>query len=266
MNKILIMIFTLILLFNVSFADTNGIWIRAEDIRGGVFASDENSKDFSFVGLVNFNNRVNLNSDTFYKGTILENVFVQEGQVNSITTDMIQNGAVTGNKIADSTIGINKVITSQFDNRYVQEGQANSITTNMIQNGAVTGNKIADNTIGINKVIRSQFDSVYATRNYVDSSFSNNFNFRHRTYSCSRSSNYNGCSGLTTSWSGGWPRLTTNNRHHFCTYNYNHHRLNQWLRPSGSRDSQGKTRYRLSVGWGAFDEQHTVRINCYDLY
>ena len=253
-------------MFNISFADTNGIWIRAEDVRGGVFADDENNKDFSFVGLVNFNNKVNLTSNTYYRNTLLENMFVLEGQNNSITTDMIQNLAVTGDKIAENTIGLNKVIISQFDNRYVQEGQINSITTDMIQNLAVTGDKIAENTIGINKVIRSEFDSVYATQTYVDNSINNAFNFRHVTYSCARSSNYNGCSGLTTSWWGQWPALTTNNRHHFCTYDYNHNRLNQWLSPTGSRDSQGKTRYVLSIGWGAFDEQHVVRITCYDLY
>ena len=182
--KFILLLLSFILLSSSSFADSNGIWLNAQDVRGGVFGEDETNRDFSFIGLVNFHQRVNLNNDTYYKNTLLENVFVLENQTNSISTSMIQNFAVTGDKIANNSIGINKVILNDFDNRYYQkhevynkqesdslfalqselftqdqadqryilEGQINSISTDMILNGAITRSKIANLAIDRSKI------------------------------------------------------------------------------------------------------------------
>ena len=115
--KYILLILSIILLPTLVFADTNGIWINAQDVRGGIFGSDESNRDFSFIGILN------LTTDTFYKGTLLEDVFVLENQINSISTDMIQIGAVTNDKIADNTIRIGKVRISDFDNRYYQKNE-----------------------------------------------------------------------------------------------------------------------------------------------
>ena len=165
--KYILLILSIILLPTLVFADTNGIWINAQDVRGGIFGSDETNRDFSFIGLVsfndivNFNQRVNLNNDTVYKGTLLENVFVLEGQVNSISTNMLQTGAVTNDKIADNTIRIGKVRISDFDNRYYQK--------NEVYNKIESDNKYAllSNTYTRNQVdnlISSTSQSISGTR------------------------------------------------------------------------------------------------------
>lgn len=58
MIRNLIYILVVFFLLGNAFADTNGVWHRAEDVNGGVFANDEDEKDFSFIGLVTFNNDV----------------------------------------------------------------------------------------------------------------------------------------------------------------------------------------------------------------
>ena len=241
--KYILFILSLFLLSTSAFADTNGIWINAGDVRGGIFGSDESNSDFSFIGLVSFND------DITYKGTLLENMFVLEGQVNSISTNMIQNGAVTNDKIADGTIRIGKVRISDFDNRYYQknevynkiesdnkyallsntytqsqsdsryvlEGQTNSISSGMIQNGAVTtpkisnlavtNAKIADGTIRIGKVRISDFDNRYYTKSQVNSlvSSSSSGSFSNLKLVRCRGTMYNTCS---TSCGSGWVKLS----------------------------------------------------------
>lgn len=48
MNKGLVFISILLCLTGLTFADSNGVWIKAEDIRGGTFASDEGNGQFTF--------------------------------------------------------------------------------------------------------------------------------------------------------------------------------------------------------------------------
>ena len=172
--KYILFILSLFLLSTSAFADTNGIWINAGDVRGGIFGSDESNSDFSFIGLVsfndvvNFNQRVNLNNDTIYKGTLLEDVFVLEGQTNSISTSMIQNGAVTtpkisnlavtNDKIADNTIRIGKVNIADFDGRYYQK--------NEVYNKIESDNKYA---LLSNTYTQSQSDSRYVLEGQTNS-------------------------------------------------------------------------------------------------
>ena len=160
--RYILFILSLFLLSNLTFGDSNGIWLEAKDIRGGIFAQDENNKDFSFIGLVNFNDivnfnqRVNLNIDTVYKGTLLEDVFVLENQTNSINSNMIQDGTIINSKIANNTIRINKIYIQDFDNRYInKQGDIMQGNLNM------GGNRIINTQNPINS-----FD--LTTKEYVD--------------------------------------------------------------------------------------------------
>ena len=80
-----------------------------------------------------------------------------EGQLDSITTNMIEDEAITGNKISSDTIGISKVVLSDFDSRYV--------------------NKAGDTMSGVLSMGNSKITNVaeptnnqdVATKNYVDS-------------------------------------------------------------------------------------------------
>jgi len=53
MKKILIIVgFAVIFLFGLVWADSNGIWHSAEDIKSGTFAVDEGYGDFVFENLI----------------------------------------------------------------------------------------------------------------------------------------------------------------------------------------------------------------------
>ena len=70
------------ILLGIVFADTNGIWIKAEDIIGGVFGEDENSQDFSFVNPVEFNESITIQEDlevNVIKSNADGNVIIQLG-------------------------------------------------------------------------------------------------------------------------------------------------------------------------------------------
>lgn len=56
----------LMFLLNISFisADSDGVWHEAEDVVGGIFANDQDVKDFTFPGLVTFQ------SNTFFDGNV----------------------------------------------------------------------------------------------------------------------------------------------------------------------------------------------------
>lgn len=74
-------------------ADTNGVWHRAEDIAPGIFGSDE------MDGTYRFNNSLYLDKDSYYKSVELENLFVNEGQLNSISSNMIVDNTINNDDI-----------------------------------------------------------------------------------------------------------------------------------------------------------------------
>ena len=62
-NFITNIVLILLLVFGgVIYADTNGIWTRAEDVRPGIFGSDEGGDGFEFTTQVNFTDEVNVNN------------------------------------------------------------------------------------------------------------------------------------------------------------------------------------------------------------
>ncbi|MFP4402070.1 MAG: hypothetical protein ACLFPL_02465 [Candidatus Nanoarchaeia archaeon] len=52
-------------------------------------------------------------------GVDINDIFVNEGQSNSISNTMLQDNSVTGDKIANNAITINEIDTSSLDNQYV---------------------------------------------------------------------------------------------------------------------------------------------------
>jgi hypothetical protein len=70
------------ILLGIVFAESNGIWNRAEDIRGGIFGDDEDPSDFSFVNPVEFNESVIIKDDlevNVIKSNSNGNVIIQLG-------------------------------------------------------------------------------------------------------------------------------------------------------------------------------------------
>ena len=107
MNKLfiinLVLIFSLISIF--IYADTNGVWHRAEDIRAGIFGSDEGGGDFGFTNNVNIAN--NLQVATINGGIPITSLNIRSQHVaisdiayklNSPATDNFAN-EITVNKI-----------------------------------------------------------------------------------------------------------------------------------------------------------------------
>lgn len=82
---IVITIAVFIAIFSFVWADTNGVWHRAEDIVGGVFGQDEQGEttDYTFINPVNFNDSVIVNSgievDVIKSNNADGNVVIQLG-------------------------------------------------------------------------------------------------------------------------------------------------------------------------------------------
>ena len=141
-NHILLVVFLLIIPFSFS----NGIWTYAEDIRAGVFGEREVGHDdnFTFDNIVYFNRNIFANSDIILNSQPIRDVFVEEGQINSITTDMLQDNAVTSNEIAEDSVRLQELDTSSVDTRYVNRA-----------GDSMTG----DLNMGSNRVNAAQFRS-----------------------------------------------------------------------------------------------------------
>ena len=138
MNKQLLIVFiTLFAICSSTFslyADTNGIWNLARDVRPGTFGSDEISGTYVFDDEVDFNDIVSLNYLTYYQGDELDVRFVNENQLNSITSSMIADGTIQGEDLEHSYR-----VGSVYDSRFVNENQLNSITSSMIVDGTIQG-------------------------------------------------------------------------------------------------------------------------------
>ncbi len=107
-NTITNLIILSILLFGgVIWADSNGVWQRAEDIRAGIFGGDEGGGDFTF------NTTVHLNDSVYYHGDELNNLYVNANG-DTIYGDLNVTGNITmhNSLVATENYVTNSITTS----------------------------------------------------------------------------------------------------------------------------------------------------------
>lgn len=78
-----------------------------------------------------------------------DNRYVNEGQANSISTNMIQDNAVTSSKIQNGAVTTSDLADGAVTNAKLA---SNAVTSDKIQNGTIKGEDIQDNTITANKL------------------------------------------------------------------------------------------------------------------
>ena len=137
--SIMSIIFLFIFIIN-SYADSNGIFIKAEDVVPGKFGSDEGSSDFTFPNNLLINKDLNvinkINSEILsttslsvsnsltYKGSELDSRYLNERQEDSISSDMIIDKTI---KLEDiSTDSLSSTFALKTDIGGMQE-QINTI-------------------------------------------------------------------------------------------------------------------------------------------
>lgn len=96
-------LFSVLFLGSLIWADGNGIWHLAKDVQPGIFGADDADTSTFYI----FQNPINFINNALYKGTELDTRYVNEAQANSITSTMIGDGEVTNTEInfnySDST-------------------------------------------------------------------------------------------------------------------------------------------------------------------
>ena len=106
-----ILILLLLIFGAISYADSNGIFIQAKDVVPGTFGEDEGSGDFTFPSNLTINSNLIVKGKIIYEDEELtkkyNNMYVNENQLDSISSDMIINGTI---EVED---------TNSFDSRYV---------------------------------------------------------------------------------------------------------------------------------------------------
>ncbi len=140
-----IMLLTLILFGGLVWADSNGIWNEASDLRGGIIGSDEQDVTSNFT----FINPIYFTEDLFYKnqeldlryvnenGTELDGRYVNEGQANSITSEMIGDGQVNSDDIADGSITSSDVDTNSIQTKLVGTCSSGDVMYGITSAGAI---------------------------------------------------------------------------------------------------------------------------------
>ena len=112
LSKISFVIFISILLVSsFAFADTNGIWHKAEDVRPGIFGGDESyTSAYSFVNEVIFNSPIHASiinasliydsdNSSYYLDPDLLSVFNDVNVKGELSTNVIRSNRADGNVI-----------------------------------------------------------------------------------------------------------------------------------------------------------------------
>ena len=105
MVRKLLLVFCLIVSINLAFADTNGVWHNAQDIRGTYFGSDEGYPSYVFNSVVNFTASTFMSTSFYIGGVLIDSAYVNEGQIDSITSAMIVDGTITSADIGTNAVG-----------------------------------------------------------------------------------------------------------------------------------------------------------------
>lgn len=115
------------------FADTNGIWIDAEDIKGGIFGSDEGNPQYLFTNDVNFSTTIRVNKKIVTPNIEVNNLTLERICINGNCRNELENiwSKSTSNNIFYTSgrvgIGTNNPLKS-FDILQENQGSAYGMT------------------------------------------------------------------------------------------------------------------------------------------
>ena len=116
-----ILVFILVVFGGFVWADTNGIWHLAKDIRSGIFGADEDGigGGFSFISDVTFNADVNLNNVSNCAGKLITQA---NGTIYCGVDNVDDDDYVIGNEypVAGTGISVTSNRTVNVDTSYVQ--------------------------------------------------------------------------------------------------------------------------------------------------
>lgn len=135
MKSIFYAISSILLLFSslvlISWADTNGIWLRAEDIRPGAFGSDENTgNSFIFRDDVYFNNRI-LTDNPSYNLNIKSVSNLNELNLNKLNSQEIITDNFSANKVDTNELCIDDICYSSWTDSLVHRIEFNRNKINL---------------------------------------------------------------------------------------------------------------------------------------
>lgn len=207
-----ILIIFLLVFSGFVWADSNGVWTLAKDIRGGIIGSDEQTPNmnYSFINAVNFfnpvyfYNKLKSNDNNYYIN------ISGRTQLNDLATQKIASnyGKINGNLYVQNNLTLkNKIncngklytdstgkILCGIDN--VNDGDNNS--TNELQNlNQVLSKGSNGGGYRITNITNPVSNQDVATKNYVDSKISSS---GQTVYSCpnQRAADESGCLGQIT--------------------------------------------------------------------
>jgi hypothetical protein len=127
-------------------ADTNGVWHKAEDIRGGVFGLDESTQEFYFLNKVGFMTQTPTHELTVNGGISTKTLYDYDDNLFFIDP----NGNSVLKDVDFKSITINGII---IDNLYVNENQVNSISSVMIVDGTITISDLGNDSVGASELV-----------------------------------------------------------------------------------------------------------------
>jgi hypothetical protein len=171
-----------LLLCSFGYSESNGIWHDAKDVRPGVFGSDETTSGFIFQnnleisGAVytselfdlednsyflnpNINSKLNsLDVNTIsINGISLDNVYVNENQVNSISSSMIIDETLTSADLGIDSVGASELTGiyesgSAYDSRFLNLAGDTMAGTLNLGNNPISGISTLDTGNGANEL------------------------------------------------------------------------------------------------------------------
>ncbi len=148
MKAVYLLSFMILILLTSAFADSNGVWHLAQDVRPGIMGSDENATssltNFTFVNNVYFEDNVDMDS------VVANNINTNAITTTTATTNILTATSIALNGVAISGSGANILIG------------ANRILTNVDLIGYATENYVTSQNY-----ITSSALSGYATESYV---------------------------------------------------------------------------------------------------
>jgi hypothetical protein len=171
-----------LLLISVGYSESNGIWHKAEDIRPGIFGSDESTSGFIFQSSLSIQNSISATTlfdyddNTYFlnpngnsklnnldlttisiNGIVLDNIYVNENQGNSISSAMIIDNTISANDLGVDSVGASELVVSYesgsaYDSRFINTGGDTMLGTLNLGNNQILGVSTIDTGFGANEL------------------------------------------------------------------------------------------------------------------